>query len=299
MKRNDASPPKEFMLDDARKERIGLDEAIYCQGKSPAQTDSIVASSIRNRTPRLLTRLDRKAFEALDADHRERLDYDPVSRTAILAFDRESDSAGGFASMNEAVRVTVASAGTSDVPAAKEAVRTLAYYKEAAQEIHDIGVAGLWRLLDRLDDIRSTPVVIAAAGMEASLPSVLGGQVAGLVIALPTSNGAVQLRTGAGGGQYRQRLRRRLPGFEGFEDRRALGGFSILRAHLADDPRRHSGAGEIKRERKKSSSGGNDAPGFEASIQAREKPFFDRKRDLAILDISKTIDKGIDARRIL
>eukprot|EP00119_Amphimedon_queenslandica_P003629 XP_003390334.1 PREDICTED: uncharacterized protein LOC100634869 [Amphimedon queenslandica] len=187
MKRNDASPPKEFMLDDARKERIGLDEAIYCQGKSPAQTDSIVAASIRNRTPRLLTRLDRKAFEALDADHRKRLDYDPVSRTAILAFDRESDSAGGIE--NEAVRVTVASAGTSDIPAAKEAVRTLAYYKEAVQEIHDIGVAGLWRLLDRLDDIRSTPVVIAAAGMEASLPSVLGGQVAGLVIALPTSNG--------------------------------------------------------------------------------------------------------------
>lgn len=189
MKGKATSPPAEVMLDDARRQRIGLDEAIYCQGKSPAQTNSILATSIRNRTPRLLTRLDSKAFEALDADHRARLDYDPVSRTAILAFDPGSDAAVGIAAASERVRVTVASAGTSDIPAAKEAVRTLSYYKEAVQEIHDIGVAGLWRLLDRLDDIRSTPVVIAAAGMEASLPSVLGGQVPGLVIALPTSNG--------------------------------------------------------------------------------------------------------------
>ena len=70
-----------------------------------------------------------------------------------------------------------------------EAVRTLAYYGEAAQEIYDVGVAGLWRLLDRLDEIRAMPVVIAVAGMEASLPSVVGGQVPGLVVAVPTSNG--------------------------------------------------------------------------------------------------------------
>ncbi|WP_025769930.1 nickel pincer cofactor biosynthesis protein LarB [Thioalkalivibrio sp. HK1] len=193
MKDKAVSPPEEVVLDDARLQRIGLDEAIYCQGKSPAQTDSILAASIRNRTPRLLTRLDGKSFEALDADHRSRLDYDPVSCTAILAFDRKpdpgSDLGSDAAASKERAQVTVASAGTSDIPAAKEAVRTLAYYKEAVQEIHDIGVAGLWRLLDRLDDIRSTPVVIAAAGMEASLPSVLGGQVPGLVIALPTSNG--------------------------------------------------------------------------------------------------------------
>ncbi len=187
-----ASPENEIVLDDSRLERIGLDEAIYCQGKSPAQTNSIVATSIRKRTPRLLTRLDPEAFEALDANHRARLDYDPLSRTAILGFDAKAD-AGGLGPLkeeaNEAVRVTVASAGSSDIPAAKEAVRTLAYYQEAVQEIHDIGVAGLWRLLERLDDIRATPVVIAAAGMEASLPSVLAGQVPGLVIALPTSNG--------------------------------------------------------------------------------------------------------------
>ena len=68
-------------------------------------------------------------------------------------------------------------AGTSDVPVSREAARTLRYYGEPAAEITDIGVAGLWRLLERLEEIRRMPVVIAVAGMDAALPTVIAGLV--------------------------------------------------------------------------------------------------------------------------
>ena len=173
-------PEREVVPDDARQARIGFDETIYCAGKSPRQLDAILARSIEASRPLLLTRLDAGMFDALAPALRAALDYDPVSRTATL---------GGPAAGSGTPRVAVVTAGTSDVPVAKEAVRTLAYYGEAALEVYDVGVAGLWRLLDRIEDVRAMPVVIAVAGMEASLPSVVGGQVPGLVVAVPTSNG--------------------------------------------------------------------------------------------------------------
>ena len=173
-------PEREVVPDDARQARIGFDETIYCAGKSPRQLDAILARSIESSRPLLLTRLDAGMFDALVPALRAALDYDPVSRTATL---------GGPAAGSGTPRVAVVTAGTSDVPVAKEAVRTLAYYGEAALEVYDVGVAGLWRLLDRIEDVRAMPVVIAVAGMEASLPSVVGGQVPGLVVAVPTSNG--------------------------------------------------------------------------------------------------------------
>ena len=145
----------------------------------PDSSTAILARTIESDRPLLLTRLGGETFDALAPAHRDALDYDPVSRTALLGARTEPGPA----------RVAVVTAGTSDVPVAKEAVRTLAYYGEAALEIYDVGVAGLWRLLDRLEEIRAMPVVIAVAGMEASLPSVVGGQVPGVVVAVPTSNG--------------------------------------------------------------------------------------------------------------
>ena len=172
---------REIVPDDSRPARIGFDETVYCAGKSPRQLDAILARSIESSRRLFLTRLDAGSFEVLAPAHRAALDYDPVSRTAVLGAGTEA--APGPA------RVAVVTAGTSDVPVAKEAVRTLAYYGESALEVYDVGVAGLWRLLDRLEEIREMPVVIAVAGMEASLPSVVGGQVPGLVVAVPTSNG--------------------------------------------------------------------------------------------------------------
>ena len=170
---------REFTPDDTRHARIGFDESIFCAGKSASQIDAILARGVESGRPMLLTRLDVGMFDALDARHRAALDYDPVSRTAVLG---ESAAAGP-------ARVAVVTAGTSDVPVAKEAVRTLAYHGATSLEVYDVGVAGLWRLLDRIAEIRDMPVVIAVAGMEASLPSVLGGQVPGLVVAVPTSTG--------------------------------------------------------------------------------------------------------------
>ena len=171
---------RRFRLDASREARIGLDEAIYCPGKSTDQLDGILAELDARQAPALLTRLDSSRHAALAAAWRASLDYDPESRTAY--FNRRETRCGPL-------RCAVVTAGSSDVPVAREAARTLAYYGEAALEIFDVGVAGLWRLLERLDELRAMRVVIAVAGMEASLPSVVGGQVPGAVIAVPTSTG--------------------------------------------------------------------------------------------------------------
>src|SRR5690606_34442578 len=86
-------------------------------------------------------------------------------------------------------RVAVVSAGTSDVPVALEAKRTLAYHAVPSSTFFDVGVAGIWRLGRCLPDLAQHPVVIVAAGMDGALPSVVGGLIGGLVIAVPTSIG--------------------------------------------------------------------------------------------------------------
>ena len=172
---------REFTLDASRRERTGLDEAIFCAGKSLAQIDAILAHAEGAGRRLLLTRLDPAAHAALPAGRADALDYDPVSRTAILG------PIGTLA--GDEPRVGVVTAGSSDVPVAREAVRTLLYDGHPCREVHDVGVAGLWRLLDRLDEIRTLDVVIAVAGMEAALASVLGGLVPGAIIAVPTSTG--------------------------------------------------------------------------------------------------------------
>ena len=167
-------------LDASREARIGLDEAIYCAGKSPDQLHGILTELSQRGVPALLTRLDPAPHAALAECWRDALDYDAESRTAYF---------GAKAIPRDPARCAVVTAGTTDVPVAREAARTLYYYGEAALEIFDVGVAGLWRLLERLDELRTMKVVIAVAGMEASLPSVIGGQVPGAVIAVPTSIG--------------------------------------------------------------------------------------------------------------
>ena len=172
---------REFTLDEARRERTGLDEAIFCAGKSVAQIEGILAHAQRAGRRLLLTRLDLADHAALAPERSGGLDYDPVSRTAILGPVDAPASAEP--------RVGVVTAGSSDIPVAREAARTLLYDGHPFREVNDVGVAGLWRLLDRLDDIRALDVVIAVAGMEAALASVIGGLVPGAIIAVPTSTG--------------------------------------------------------------------------------------------------------------
>ncbi len=208
----------EVRPDTGRGERVGLDEAIFCAGKTAGQIDYILREARGRGAGLLLTRLDEARLNALSAEARAGLDYDALSRTAFFGaahlnvnttanFNAGSGPGPGPGPGTSPSpspgpgsgepKVAILSAGTSDVAAAREAQRTLAWYGEACAEFHDVGVAGLWRLTDRLDEIRRFPVLIVAAGMDAALLSVVGGLVRGCVIGLPTSVGYGV----AGGGQ--------------------------------------------------------------------------------------------------
>ena len=170
----------EFKVDFERGARIGLDEALFCESKTVDQISAIV-DAVRAKTGRmLLTRLDQSKYEALVARHGAQLEYDSLSRTAIL---------GHLHPTLFTAPVAIVMAGTSDLPVGREAARTLAFAGQPYREYTDIGVAGLWRLFERIEDIRLSLVVIVAAGMDAALVSVVGGLVSSPVIALPTSVG--------------------------------------------------------------------------------------------------------------
>lgn len=169
----------DFTFDWSRAARTGLPEAVLCSAKSAAQLAEILAAARARGARLLLTRLEPAAFAALDEPARTGVDYDPLSRTAVL---------GGEVALSGS-RVAVVAAGTSDLPVAREAVQTLAFSGEATLLVADVGVAGLWRLMERIEEIRACRVVIAVAGMEGALFSVLGGLVAAPVIAVPTSVG--------------------------------------------------------------------------------------------------------------
>jgi len=168
------------MLDFARDARTGLDEAVFCAGKSLAHLVEILRQ-VESRNERiLLTRLHPDQFSALPGSQQEQIDYEPVSQTGYFSQPHPS---------LDTRRIAVVAAGTSDASVAREAARTLAYYGESPVEITDVGVAGLWRLLERIEEIRTMKVVIAVAGMDAALPTVIGGLVAAPIIGVPTSVG--------------------------------------------------------------------------------------------------------------
>lgn len=170
----------DIILDYARKERIGLEEAVFAEGKSTAQLIEILMLLVQKGERALFTRLTPTWFAELPEYWQEQIDYDPVSQTGILGSLRE---AGGTP------QIAVVSAGTSDTRVALEVVRTLRYSGYECTRVFDVGVAGLWRILDRLPLLVDMAVVVVVAGMDAALPSVIGGLVGGLVIAVPTSTG--------------------------------------------------------------------------------------------------------------
>lgn len=166
--------------DYTRAERIGFDEAIFCASKNAEQIHRILMGAVETDSPLLLTRLSADKLTELPNLITAKLDYDPVSQTGIL---------GKILPKVTPERVAIVSAGTSDVKVAREAARTLQYYRIGTREIHDVGVAGLWRLLERIDELRRMQVIITVAGMEGSLPTVVAGLVPSVVIAVPGSTG--------------------------------------------------------------------------------------------------------------
>jgi NCAIR mutase (PurE)-related protein len=168
---------KDFELDWEREQRTGIAEAVLCDGKSAAQIEAILTAAGERRL--LLTRLTEAKLAQLPQAWRQRLDYDPLSNTAFHGSIVAPTVAGPG----------IVCAGTSDLPVAREAARSLAFAGYQAPMIADVGVAGLWRLMRRLEEIRSFRIVIAVAGMEGALFSVLAGLVDAPIIAVPTSVG--------------------------------------------------------------------------------------------------------------
>lgn len=178
---------EDIRLDLARRRRIGMPEAILCEGKSDDQLQKIAARLELAGEPALFTRLSPDAHLHLKGVIAGFFDYDPLSRTGFLN-GRLPDRGGP--------KVGIVAAGSSDLPAAAEAERTLAFHGISSQMVADVGVAGLWRLTEQLSLIEACPIVITAAGMEGALPSVLGGLVPSAIIAIPTSTGYGAARAG-------------------------------------------------------------------------------------------------------
>ncbi len=175
-------------VDGHRALRMGFPEVVFGEGKTPDQCARIAAEIDRLGHPVLVTRIDEPRAAALQ-EAVPAGSYNPVSRTFARRRGDDPHPLRG--------PVAVICAGTSDVPWAEEAAVTLDTIGQPVERIYDVGVAGLHRLLHRLDVIRRAGVCIVAAGMEGALPSVVGGLVAVPVIAVPTPVGY-----GAGAGGY-------------------------------------------------------------------------------------------------
>lgn len=165
-------------LDTHRGIRTGFAEVIYCSGKTDEQLLHIVGKILETEGEVMGTRASSTQYERLK-EHYPQIEYDPVSH--ILKIEKKDKKRIG--------KIAVCTAGTSDIPVAEEAAQTAEYFGSRVERIYDVGVSGIHRLLSRLDVIQSANCVIAVAGMEGALASVLGGVVDKPVIAVPTSVG--------------------------------------------------------------------------------------------------------------
>lgn len=166
-------------IDHHRGLRHGVSEVIYGEGKTAEQITGIVSVMVENGNKNIMiTRLSRE--KAAEISKTREIDYDPVSRIGLCMREREETPRG---------LIVVAAAGTSDLSVAEEAALTAETLGNKVERLYDVGVAGLHRLLNNLDVIMSAKVVVAVAGMEGALATVVGGLVSCPVIAVPTSVG--------------------------------------------------------------------------------------------------------------
>ena len=167
-------------IDNQREMRTGFPEVVYCASKSPDQVRAIIEHQLSTKASILATRANPEHFQAV-RDLNPDLYWDKLSRTISLRCLPPPAPDSAYAA--------VVCAGTSDLPVAEEAAITAEVFGTRVVRISDVGVAGLHRLLGKLDAIRGAAVIIAVAGMEGALPSVLGGLVSRQIIAVPTSVG--------------------------------------------------------------------------------------------------------------
>lgn len=165
-------------LDIGRKERTGFGEVVFCQGKDDGFLKDIFARLFEANGEVLGTRATQEQFE-LVKEILPRAEYDKISRT--IKIQREKKNLCG--------NIAVCTAGTADIPVAEEAARTAEFFGSYVERIFDVGVSGIHRLLSQTEKLEKANVVVAVAGMEGALASVVGGLVSVPVIAVPTSVG--------------------------------------------------------------------------------------------------------------
>jgi NCAIR mutase (PurE)-related protein len=159
--------------------RQGMPEVIYGEGKTARQIEGITDTMLANGQQRILiTRLSAEKYEILKEKYP--LAYNEQSRCAALGAPPAPDGIGTIA---------VATGGTSDIPVAEEAAQTAEFFGNKVVRLYDVGVAGIHRLMSCKEEIMHASVIIAVAGMEGALASVVGGLADCPVIAVPTSVG--------------------------------------------------------------------------------------------------------------
>ncbi len=166
-------------LDHHRALRRGFPEAIFGAGKTPEQILAIVGR-IAARGQRVLVTRTNAEVHARVAAVQPKARFHEAARCITVEVEAAEPLPG---------RIAIAAAGTSDLPVAEEAAVTAEFHGASVERIYDVGVAGLHRLLDRTETLRSADVVIVVAGMEGALPSVVAGLLETPVIAVPTSVG--------------------------------------------------------------------------------------------------------------
>ncbi len=166
-------------VDHSRMSRCGFPEFIYGEGKSPEQILGIIGEIIKKQDTVLATRLSPEAIREIRGSFPEG-ELDETARIFLMRADPYTELKG---------RVMLVCAGTSDMPVALEAKYTAEACGCGTRMLNDVGVAGLHRIIGRMDALKNADVIIVAAGMEGALPSVVAGLVSCPVIALPTSVG--------------------------------------------------------------------------------------------------------------
>lgn len=171
---------KQYTIDYERKKRTGAPEIIYGEGKTKEQIEAIIADMLENGQDAIFaSRVDEEKAAYLQARF-PKLEYDKAARVLVWRQDWNTVNPG---------RICVVCAGTSDVPVAMEAVWIARFLGNDVDFVCDIGVAGIHRLLARMDQINAANVIVVVAGMEGALASVVGGLTNKPVIAVPTSVG--------------------------------------------------------------------------------------------------------------
>ncbi len=174
-----------ILLDHHRYLRKGFPEVVYGPGKSIRQLKDIVSTFLEQKVPILITRIDEQKAQglcrqvpAMRYDHVARAVYHPGSKNNPIDENQKNEE-----------KVLVVTAGTSDLPVAREATLTLRLMGIGHEELIDVGVAGIHRLFSHIRRLQSSSVIICIAGMEGALPSIVAGLVRCPVIAVPTSTG--------------------------------------------------------------------------------------------------------------